>query len=65
MGILFPGKPLRVNFEDYQTLFQAYASEEPEDLQTAQQLDRTVAQVALQAGHSPRQVIQFVEPELR
>ena len=51
---------LRVNFEDYQTLFQAYASEEPEDQQTAQQLDRTVAQVALQAGHSPRQVIQFV-----
>ena len=51
---------LRVNFEDYQTLFQAYASEEPEEQQTAQQLDRTVAQVALQAGHSPRQVIQFV-----
>ncbi|MEL6332525.1 MAG: hypothetical protein AAFN42_12670 [Cyanobacteria bacterium J06554_1] len=51
---------LRVNFEDYQTLFQAYASEEPEEQQTAQQLDRTVAQVALQAGQCPRQVVQFV-----
>ncbi|NEQ54742.1 MAG: hypothetical protein F6K11_32235 [Leptolyngbya sp. SIO3F4] len=49
---------LKKEFANYHALFQTYAGND--DSHNVQQLDQTVARVALQAGHSPRQVIQFI-----
>ncbi|MEO0374087.1 MAG: hypothetical protein AAF329_05550 [Cyanobacteria bacterium P01_A01_bin.17] len=56
----FAKAALRENLGNYQALFEKYASDQPETQQAAQGLDQTVAKVALQSGHSPRQVIQFI-----
>ncbi|MEO1351950.1 MAG: hypothetical protein AAFW84_24620 [Cyanobacteria bacterium J06635_15] len=56
----FAKAALRENLGDYLELFEKYANDQPETQQAAQGLDQTVAKIALQSGHSPRQVIQFI-----
>ncbi|NEP20278.1 MAG: hypothetical protein F6J97_25930 [Leptolyngbya sp. SIO4C1] len=58
--LAFAKAALRENLSSYQALFEKYVSDQPETQQAAQGLDQTVARIALQAGHSPRQVIQFI-----
>jgi hypothetical protein len=58
--LAFAKAALRENLTDYLALFQKYANDQPETQQAAQSLDQTVARVALQSGHSPRQVMQFL-----
>jgi rubrerythrin len=58
--LAFAKAALRENLTDYLALFQKYADDRSEIQQAAQSLDQTVARVALQSGHSPRQVMQFL-----
>ena len=58
--LAFARAVLRENFADYGALFQKYASDQADGLPAAQELDQTVARLALQSGHAPRQVIQLI-----
>jgi rubrerythrin len=58
--LAFAKAALRENLSDYLALFQKYADDRSEIQQSARSLDQTVARVALQSGHSPRQVMQFL-----
>jgi hypothetical protein len=58
--LAFAKAALRENLADYLALFQKYADDRSEIQQADQSLDQTVARVALQSGHSPRQVMQFL-----